>query len=52
MTVAELINILTGACEVAEVPEDEMKVEYLKFGPNEINGYAIDFEDNVIQLYE
>lgn len=52
MTVAELINILTRACEVAEVPEDEMKVEYLKFGPNEINGYAIDFEDNVIQLYE
>lgn len=52
MTVAELINILTGACELAETPEDEMKVEYLKFGPNEINSYAIDFEENIIQLYE
>ena len=52
MTVAELINILTGACELAEIPEDEMRVEYLKFGPSEINGYVIDFEDNVIQLYE
>lgn len=52
MTVAELINILTDACELADVPEDKMEVEYLKFGSNEINGYAIDFEKNVIHLYE
>lgn len=52
MTVAELINILTGACELAEIPEDKMKVKYLMFGLNEINNYVIDFERNTIQLYE